>query len=140
LFKAIAVGLGASISIVELVQIIQAAKVKYAFVAASTIYHAERGQVYFVSRIFGLLAQCLSKASVLIFTRRIFSGNFDGERAAFQIAYAAVALYGACAVTLSSANCHPGNTLYSSRDFACKANVREPSTSRNPQLLGTLNF
>lgn len=73
--------------------------------------------------MFSLIAQCISKLSILIFTRRIFSGNFDRERAYFLAAYTAVSLYGICAVLLSTAGCHPQLALLASRDLVCKANV-----------------
>lgn len=80
-------------------------------------------QLYFISRVFSLIAQCIGKISVLIFTRRIFSGNFWHERLLFQAAHTAVLLYGVCAVMLSSAGCHPRLTLLTARDLVCDSNV-----------------
>lgn len=122
LFRSIAQGLGASISVIEPIEIAHAARVRLPL--SDVIDHnANDRQIYFVSRIFSLIAQCISKLSVLIFTRRIFSGNLDNERMWFLAAYTSVILYGVCAVMLSSAACRPQLTLLAGRNLVCEANV-----------------
>jgi hypothetical protein len=84
-------------------------------------------QFYFISRIPAVVALCFTKFSLLVFARRIFSGNFDHEKRCFSIAYATTALYGVGALVLSSAGYHPRLTLVSEIDAVCKGNVSLPS-------------
>jgi len=77
-----------------------------------------------VSRVFSFAAQCVTKFSVLIFTRRIFSGNLYHEKSCFEAAYIFVAMYGVVAVLLSSAGCHAHLTLVPMENLVCTANVR----------------
>jgi len=80
--------------------------------------------LYFVGRIPVFIALALSKLSVLVFTRRIFTGNFYGERIMFAVAYALVAVYGVLAVVLSSAGCRPGESLVAQPNAVCDNNAR----------------
>lgn len=80
-------------------------------------------QFYFYSRIPYFIALCLSKVSVLAFTRRIFSGDIYKENIFFAVAYVLVAVYGICSVLLSSAGCHPALALMLGVDAVCDANV-----------------
>ncbi|KAK5173808.1 uncharacterized protein LTR77_002489 [Saxophila tyrrhenica] len=66
---------------------------------------------YFISRLFAVFALCSAKVSLLIFTRRIFSGNFHHEKRCFAFAYTLTAIYGIVAVTASSAGCRPRRSL-----------------------------
>ncbi|EMF16495.1 uncharacterized protein SEPMUDRAFT_145730 [Sphaerulina musiva SO2202] len=105
LFHAIAKGLGiASIAI-----------------SSSDLSFAAR--VYFGSRIAFFAAHCLSKLSIIVFTRRIFSGDIYKEKVLFGIAYAMIVLYGIAGILLSSAGCRPDETLVARVDAVCDANT-----------------
>ncbi|KAF7186246.1 hypothetical protein HII31_12321 [Pseudocercospora fuligena] len=79
--------------------------------------------LYFGSRIPFFLALCLAKLSMLIFTRRIFAGDIYRENIFFGVSYGFVILYGLLAILLSSAGCHPTETLAPSTDAVCNANT-----------------
>lgn len=82
-----------------------------------------RCQSYFTSRVFYLIALCLGKLSVLVFTRRIFSGNIYKEKVFFAVAYFFTGLYGIGGVLLSSAGCRPDQALALGINTVCNANV-----------------
>ncbi|KXT02841.1 hypothetical protein AC578_5384 [Pseudocercospora eumusae] len=80
-------------------------------------------RLYFGSRIPFFLALCLAKLSMLIFTRRIFAGDIYRENIFFGVSYSVVILYGLLAILLSSAGCHPTETLATRTDAVCNANT-----------------
>lgn len=124
LSRAIATGLGASVAVVGLSQLAYAAKVDIVcFHIVKALDLSPWSQLYFACRILNLVAQSVSKASVLIFTRRIFSGDLNHEKICFQAAYALVALFGVSAVLLSSAGCQPKLALDATHDLVCSLNV-----------------
>ena len=69
------------------------------------------------------MALSASKVSVLVFTRRIFSGNINKEKIIFGIGYGLTAVYGVCAILLSSASCDPERALVPKSNAVCAANV-----------------
>ena len=83
-----------------------------------------------MSRIFALIALCLSKVSVLVFTRQIFSGNIRNEKLCFAIAYSIISIYGVGAVLLTSAGCNPKKSLIPEMDAVCHSNVSIQSLQR----------
>ncbi|KAK3723475.1 hypothetical protein LTR37_001727 [Vermiconidia calcicola] len=76
LFKAILCGLGASTLVIPQALMTNAA------------------EYYFISRILAFCALCFSKTSIIMFTRRIFTGDLTNENVFFATAYATTALYG----------------------------------------------
>ncbi|KAF2172081.1 hypothetical protein M409DRAFT_17324 [Zasmidium cellare ATCC 36951] len=90
-------------------------------ITAGQLGHAAR--MYFGSRIPWFLAHCLSKMSILVFTRRIFVGDFYKENIFFGIAYAFTVIYGILAVLLSSAGCHPTQVLTANVNAVCNGNT-----------------
>ncbi|KAK4635120.1 hypothetical protein CLAFUW4_02160 [Fulvia fulva] len=80
-------------------------------------------ELYFAARIPLFLALCLSKLSILTFTRRIFAGDIYRENILFGVAYAITVLYGLLAILLSSAGCRPQSALVASVDAVCDANT-----------------
>ena len=88
-------------------------------------------QDFFASRILLLVALCLSKVSVISFTRRIFSGDMYGERYIFGVGYAVTAGWGVMAVLVSSIGCHPLQSLVAAENALCDSNVSQyPSILR----------
>ena len=75
----------------------------------------------------------MSKASLVIFTRRIFSGDLFGEKIVFGVAYACIGVWGLIAVLLSSAGCHPDQVLIAEQNAVCSANVSVNHT--HPELV-----
>ncbi|KAK4551638.1 hypothetical protein LTR86_011012 [Recurvomyces mirabilis] len=83
----------------------------------------EASRFYFMSRVFLMLALLSCKASVLVFTRRIFSGNLNKERFFFGSGYMLVGIWGVAAVLLSSAGCDPNESLVAEENAVCSANA-----------------
>ncbi|EME48539.1 hypothetical protein DOTSEDRAFT_118977 [Dothistroma septosporum NZE10] len=84
---------------------------------------AHASELYFASRIPLFIALCLSKLSILAFTRRIFTGDIYRENVLFGVAYVLTVIYGLAAVLLSSAGCRPGHALVASVDAVCNSNT-----------------
>lgn len=69
------------------------------------------------------MAHCLVKLSLIIFTRRIFSGDFNHEKRCFGIATSLITLYGIASLCLSSVGCHPRQSIDSSLHASCGGTV-----------------
>ncbi|KJX99137.1 hypothetical protein TI39_contig372g00002 [Zymoseptoria brevis] len=80
------------------------------------------GRLYFAARVPFFVSHCLSKLSILIFTRRIFAGDIHKENIIFGVAYAITILYGVAGVLLSSAGCRPEEALIARVNAVCDAN------------------
>ncbi|KAK4508257.1 hypothetical protein PRZ48_001995 [Zasmidium cellare] len=61
--------------------------------------------------------------SILVFTRRIFVGDFYRESVFFAIAYVFTGIYGILAILLSSAGCHPTQVLTANVNAVCNGNT-----------------
>ncbi|KAK3713083.1 hypothetical protein LTR37_008768 [Vermiconidia calcicola] len=105
LFKAILCGLGASTLVIPQALMTNAA------------------EYYFISRVLAFCSLCFSKTSIIMFTRRIFTGDLNKENVFFATAYAITALYGVCGVLLSSAGCRPEQSLVTDANAVCDANI-----------------
>lgn len=78
-----------------------------------------------------LVALCLSKVSVLSFSRRIFNGDLHAEKIIFSVALALTVAWFILAILLSSAGCTPKNILIAQENALCSANVSpHPPPSR----------
>ncbi|KAK1059879.1 hypothetical protein LTR74_012295 [Friedmanniomyces endolithicus] len=78
---------------------------------------------FFAARSLFLLAHCLSKVSMVAFTRRIFSGNLYGESLACWIAFVATGGFGVVALLVSAVGCHPSQSLSSGSSELCRKQV-----------------
>ncbi|KAK3679101.1 hypothetical protein LTR37_021447 [Vermiconidia calcicola] len=78
---------------------------------------------YFAARIFLLLSLYFSKISLLVFTRRIFSGDMHKETVIFRAAYLLVCICGLAAVLLSSVGCDAHQVLIAREDVVGNANT-----------------
>jgi len=83
----------------------------------------DAAQLYFASRVPFFISHCLSKLSILVFTRRIFAGDIYKENIIFGISYGVCILYGILGILLSSAGCRPEQALVASVNAVCDANV-----------------
>lgn len=76
--------------------------------------------------------------SLLIFIRRIFSGNFYKEHRCFGLAFAVTSLYGVLGVLLSSAGCRPQEALAAKTDAVCHGNVMRQCSLLRAAVLNTV--
>lgn len=125
ILQAISGGLGALATIPSLPQIATVAEVRWTArwrnIFVTRLYSSQH---YFTSRILGLITLCLSKVSVLLFTRSIFSATFaGGAKKYFAAAHALVAVYGIASILLSSAGCDPHKVLVDRPSAVCSGNA-----------------
>ncbi|KAK1068624.1 hypothetical protein LTR74_005495 [Friedmanniomyces endolithicus] len=78
---------------------------------------------FFAARVLFLAAHCLSKVSMVAFTRRIFSGNLYGESLACWLAFVATGGFGVVALLVSAVGCHPVQSLSGGSSALCRKQV-----------------
>lgn len=76
------------------------------------------------SRILLLISHWLAKASLAIFTRRLFSGDMNHERPIFAFAFGVTALTGLAAVLINSVKCSAASLVVGGDATGCSGLVR----------------
>jgi hypothetical protein len=81
------------------------------------------GQEAFVARVLLIVCLYLAKLSVVIFSRKVFSGTLNHETMIFAIVYGIVGLGAVGSIISVSAVCHPAHYVFGHKRLACTENV-----------------
>jgi hypothetical protein len=92
-------------------------------------------QSTFTSRILLIICLYLAKLSVVVFSRKIFSGDLNHERLLFSMASVAIILAGLGSVLAASIGCHSRQYLLSEERLVCPATVSQDCTFMQPLTL-----
>jgi len=91
-------------------------------------------QSSFMIRILLIVCLYLAKISVIVFSRKVFSGDLNHQTIFFTTAYVVVAAGGLASILAASVGCHGESYLLSTENLACEATVSR--ARRNGQLFG----
>jgi hypothetical protein len=81
-------------------------------------------QKAFTAHVLLIAALYLSKLSIILFCRKVFSGDLRHERTVFAICYSVVTITGVASLLDVAAGCRPANFLLGDGDRVCSNNVR----------------
>lgn len=87
-----------------------------------------------MSRILLLISHWLAKSSVVVFTRRLFSGDKKHEKPIFAVAFAATGTSGLAAVLIASVGCSAESIVEGNGASGCSGLVSKTRIARRNEL------